>query len=205
MAKPGATSRALDFSSPDDLDFIERFWKSFLAPRQCSATWQCQEFLRHGEPLCVFSTLGYKPWLNGDTPGGGVAGIEGGCNCNNVYAGGFWDFPSSCLFCAAGFGPGSDQEWALAVQYQAALELQFPALGFYPVYDPALFPEPPLCALPVYATSKPTQICAGRGTVELSVALVDQVIQIFPDNDNNPFTPTCTSLLLVGGPTSTLI
>jgi hypothetical protein len=69
-------------------------------------------------------------------------------------------------------------------------------LGFDPLYDPALFPEPPLCALPVYVTSKPTTVCAGRGTVFLTTTLVDQVIQIFPDNNNNLFTPTCTSLLL---------
>jgi len=102
---------------------------------------------------------------------------RGGCNCNNVYAGGFFDFPSSCQFCAAGFGPLDVQGWAQVVQYQADLLLQFPTLGFYPVYDPALFPTPPLCGLPVYVTSKPTPVCAGRGTVTLTTSTVDEIIQ----------------------------
>lgn len=76
QATPGATSHALDIYDPADQLYIKQFWQAFLAPRQCSSTWQCQLFLRHGEPLCVFSTLGYQPWLNGLTPGDGITGKE---------------------------------------------------------------------------------------------------------------------------------
>jgi hypothetical protein len=74
--------------------------------------------------------------------------------------------------------------------------LEFPNMGFYPLYDPSLFPSPPLCGLPFYTTSKPTEVCAGRGTVFLTTTLVDEVIQIYPDQNDNLFTPTCTSLIL---------
>ena len=199
LATPGAVNRTLDLNASADQLYIEHVWQAFLAPRFCSATWQCQEFSRHGTPECVFTALGYTPWRNGPPPGNGLTGDEGGCACDAVFALGFWDPLSFCQLCVDGYGPGTIQEWAIAVQYQQQLLVDFPSLGFYPVYNPADFPTPPLCNLPSFPTSKPTEICAGRGNVSLSVVEIDQTIQLFPDIYGNILTPTCTSLRLSTG------
>ena len=198
-ATAGAVSRPIDLASPSDQKYLENMWSAVLAPFQCSTTLQCQEFNRHGTPNCVYSSLGYRAWRNGDLPGDGITGDEGGCACFQNFTLGLWDAHSFCQQCTEGNGPVSDAEWELAVNYQEALFLEFPALDFYPVYDPADFPDPPLCNLPAYSTSKPTQVCAGRGTVELATELLDVTIQLFPDNAGNVLTPTCTSLLLSTG------
>ena len=137
----GAIPAMLNLSSLADQEYIRNVWYSFLAPRQCSADWECQQFLRHGTPQCIFDSLGYVPWRNGDPAfASGVTGDEGGCNCVkdpfNVYANGYWDSQSFCQLCTAGFGPVDRPTWNLAVSYQAAILLEFPDLGYWPVFDP---------------------------------------------------------------------
>ena len=75
----GATPAALNLSSPVDQEYIRNVWYAFLAPRQCSADWECKQFLRHGTAQCIFDSLGYIPWRNGDPAfASGVTGDEGG-------------------------------------------------------------------------------------------------------------------------------
>ncbi len=192
----GATSADLDLDDPGDQEYLRNLWYALLAPRRCSADWQCKAFLRHGEPECVFDALGYRAWRNGDLPGAGVTGDEGGCEPDPG-----WDrlqFGQSCL---EGLGPASGDEWRLAVQYQAALEL---ATGIdQPVFDEdELPPDGPLsdilCRLPTYVSTLPTAICGGRGKVTLVTYEVAEEVHYWPDANGHLLTPACTGLLING-------
>jgi len=173
------TGQALNLSSADDQTYMRQIWQTYLAPRQCSATWQCE---LAGAGTCVFNTLGFTPWRNGDPAfARGSSGDEGGCACYQSFSQGFWDALEFCQDCSAGLGPGSVSDWSLAVQYNLTVPI-LPNIDYIP-----------LCALPVYVTTLPTSICGGRAYVEIapSAVITTLEIPIFPDPQGNLLIASC--------------
>lgn len=199
----GAASQPLNLSAAADQLYLRQLWQTFLAPRKCSADWQCQLFLRHGAARCVFDQLGYTPWYNGDGTGAGVTGVEGGCYCPPSFVGGFRDQGLFCKTCLEGYGPTSATDWRLAVEYQRSILL---STGIQDaVFDSAQFPPDGdlnttvLCRMPAYAsTTRPTTLCGGRGKVLAVVWETPEVQNVWTDLQGRQYTPACTAIALNG-------
>jgi len=204
QAVPGLYSRAIDLADADDLSFVMQIWQNFLAARRCTADWECKTWYRHASAVCEFSSLGATDWLNGDPSYHlAVTGNEGGCDCPAAYSLGFYDPQTFCEFCQAAYGPNNRNEWLAAVNYQNSILLAYPGLGYYPVFDPSVFPPytdaiatQVLCKMPVFTSTRPTQICGGRGNVTVVPLVVNETVQLFPNPAGNLLTPACTYISL---------
>ena len=203
-ATVGAVNKTINFTDPADLLYLEQMYDTYLAPSQCSDSWECKKFTRHADNVCVFTSLGYTPWLNGDPAfARGYTGNEGGCQCYNTYDNGYWDFPSMCRQCLAGYGPASQEEWLLAVDYQDQILLAIPdyveLFGSYPVFNTSVFDgtnATTFCRLPVYTSTKETAICGGRGSINVTSSTVELTANVYTDLYDNPLTPACTQILI---------
>lgn len=192
----------VNYSNPEHLEWLYRFWAVQLAPRRCSESGQC-ETSDVGE--CVFPSTGPRTyWWNGNPePDYTIPGFssEGGCRCYNSFENGFYDLQLFCSSCKSGYGPNTLDEWGRMQQYN---------ILYAPTYDEAISPfnnaNPTAeefetsfaCRFPVSKDPIPASLidfnfCSGHGMVAYEVTTEEVSINFFIQSPYK-LTPTCSSL-----------
>ncbi len=164
------------YDATRDKKFLENVHSVHLAPRRCTADWQCKKFAR--DPLnydCVLDDFEHRPWRGGGLePDEGSVGDEGGCDCSLNEEGGIWK-GIACEVCVTGYGPQTNSTWNAMDQFQKSILDYWPNFteeenGLYPLFDPNGIPRT-FCTLPTdYTTNRPTEVCGGaRGWLNRTV------------------------------------
>lgn len=198
----GYDSSPVNFSSPSDLDYLYRFWGTWLAPRRCSEDTECRTF---DLGRCIFPSAGPKQyWYNGDpfpdyTIPGGVQ--EGGCRVWDSWEKGYY---SSAFFggkCKEGYGPGSLDQWLKILQYNTTIsQVVPPGYPFDLSVTPAQFESQLACKFPVGKDPLTSpfvdlNMCGGHGVVSFSTSSSTALIPFFTFKQYW-LTFECTSLLI---------
>ncbi len=163
LSQEGRVLRAINYSSPVDLAYLKSLYAAHLAPRFCSADWQCKGHARNQERhKCIFETEYTQSWLGGPQleDSGALTGIEGGCVATEGFA------PHPCKLCLDGYGPSTLKD---------TLDMQ----NFFNTTE-----EVERCSIPWDMEQKTeTGACGGYGTPVIDSEVVDDfTIHLFEDN-----------------------
>ena len=189
-----STLRAVNLSV--DSAFIRDVYNTYLSPRRCTQSVECQKFARDANHYrCVLDNAPKRSWLNGPPVDEGV-GDEGGCDVS--FDPGIRDSQTSGETCVAGYTPNdANLTWYGIDDYQTYILGKFPNFttdyNAYPVYNVSEVTNV-ACTLPISDDStRPIEVCGGaRGTLRKSVETVIQNVTLM----DNVFIRRCPQLLL---------
>jgi hypothetical protein len=204
----GYTTNPISYSSVEDLDYLYRFWATWLAPRLCSEDTPCRTF---GLGKCIFSEsiLPSQYWYNGDVESPGYdlpPGVqEGGCLVYSSWEQGYYDSYLFGATCKPGYGPLSIDQWGKILQYNATIAKTLPNISPFNVTisSAAQFEQDLACKFPVgkdplNAPFVDFNMCGGHGEVEFSSSIEGQFELPFYTYKQYYLTPQCTGLSYKG-------
>lgn len=163
-------TREVDYDNPKDLEYLAGIWQVWLYERRCGVDeFQCKTFELGA---CIVETDYDQRWFNiGKDADYIFVGEEGGCDCNDEFSKGFYDFAQICALCQLGYGPFNLDELSFTIQYNTLVANIYPD-GLFPSSGPSLTVDQfeanyscryPYGLDPIPASLVGINICAGHG------------------------------------------
>ena len=210
----GGSLRPFDWvNSYSDRVALQNAWYNLWPPSKCTLDAQCAGFARNGYTKCVYDEVAspYRPWANGDPSWTLVPSIgnEGGCQGYDDFGRGFQNSQVFNMAPIDGYGPATAVDWLAAVAWQNTMYSIFPEYTLPILFNSSAEPFVTLlgaqgdalldllngtmgASLPWDITTS-AGICAGGGTVEVTLLYATSNITVFPQQDPSLlWTPTCT-------------
>jgi len=203
VLQQGYSSSPVNYSSPEDLDYLYRFWGTWLSNRRCSEDTQCRTF---GVGRCVFAETGLPKqfWYNGEPdPSYDIpAGVqEGGCLVYSSWEQGYYDSYLFGATCKSGYGPLSIDQWGKILQYNdtvaGVVPGEFPfnqAITSASQFESILACKFPVGKDPLNAPFVDFNICGGHGVVGYSTTIGEEITLPFYIFQQYYLTPQCTGI-----------